>query len=410
MTIRISARLTLLSIVLVTVLVAALGAAACRSAQIDATVVPSVDSTATASSSPASAATTPISSVPRIGTPVPSTAAPTNATTQPPPGATDAPATSTPVPTTSTPQPSPTLDATTPTAVAQPSSSPAAPPNAANEDGVDAAVQRLADYFYVLNDRQFTNAYAYWDRGGAASGQTAAEFASGFADTVQIDMQFGSDVHYEATDERGSSATSDSVTLPVTLLSAINDPASQPLGQRVQTFRGTYVMKRVAEPVSDPRSWRIASARIAEDANVTLPLAEASDLTSLLRSYVDAINRREYARAYTCWAHVGRSSHQTFHEFRQGFAKTDRVKLAMGATQSEGAAGSIYATVPVVLVATDRDGSTHSFCGTYTVRRLNVPPFEKLGWHIEGADVKTTANVEPGSAKEQQLLSGACPQ
>lgn len=59
-----------------------------------------------------------------------------------------------------------------------------------------------------------------------------------------------------------------------------------------------------------------------------------------------------------------------------GFTQTARVELVVGEVQSEGAAGSVYTTVPVVLFAHQQDGLRKAFCGTYELRRSNLPPFE----------------------------------
>jgi hypothetical protein len=61
-----------------------------------------------------------------------------------------------------------------------------------------------------------------------------------------------------------------------------------------------------------------------------------------------------------------------------------------------------------MIVAKQSDQTVRAFCGTYTLRRANVPPFDQFGWRIYTASIKATASVEPGSnAAKAQLAS--CP-
>ena len=92
----------------------------------------------------------------------------------------------------------------------------------------------------------------------------------------------------------------------------------------------------------------------------------------------------------------------------QGFTTTDSVTLATGQAQTNGAAGSVYTEVPVVVFPQQRDRSRESFCGSYRLRRATVPPFDTFGWRINSAATLQTPNIEPGSDTVQQLLNGRC--
>jgi hypothetical protein len=94
--------------------------------------------------------------------------------------------------------------------------------------------------------------------------------------------------------------------------------------------------------------------------------------------------------------------------FVQGFAETAKVALTMGQARTNGAAGSAYTEVPVVVVAQQRDGSRQSFCGTYTLRRTNIPLFDTFGWHINNASILELDNADLDSDTVQQLLNGRC--
>ena len=79
---------------------------------------------------------------------------------------------------------------------------------------------------------------------------------------------------------------------------------------------------------------------------------------------------------------------------------------ALGTPQIGAAAGSIYAEIPALVSAKQRDGSQQTFCGTYTMRKLNVPPFDQLGWHIEKADMAQHAAVPAADAA--RVLANGC--
>ena len=79
----------------------------------------------------------------------------------------------------------------------------------------------------------------------------------------------------------------------------------------------------------------------------------------VLKSYYNAINRQEYVRAYSYWGEKGSSNTQppAYPQFAAGYSDTAQVKLKTGKTSDEGAAGSVYTTVPVTLSVTNTNGS-----------------------------------------------------
>jgi hypothetical protein len=111
-----------------------------------------------------------------------------------------------------------------------------------------------------------------------------------------------------------------------------------------------------------------------------------------VRAYYAAIDAGEFARAYRLWGREGQASGQSYARFRQGFAATRSTEVRItGPIESEGAAGSIYATVPVEVNASLKDGTRQRFTGQYVLRRVNDVPGaseEQLNWHIESASLK----------------------
>ena len=131
-------------------------------------------------------------------------------------------------------------------------------------------------------------------------------------------------------------------------------------------------------------------------------IAEAA---SQLQDYYNAINARDYTRAYADWFNQGEASGQSFSEFKQGFANTASTSVEItGAGRIEGAAGSSYTTLPVTITSTTTARNTQKFSGTYTLRRLNDQtrvPVADQGWHIFSADLSASHTASAGG-----ILSG----
>ena len=122
------------------------------------------------------------------------------------------------------------------------------------------------------------------------------------------------------------------------------------------------------------------------------PVAKAETPQELVRAYYKAIDEHDYEAAYSAWGDGGAASGQTFDEFKDGFAQSERIVMEIiGPIETEGAAGSIYASVPVVVRADSKDGTRRNYNGRYVVKRVNDVPGatpEQLRWHIDSADLR----------------------
>ena len=112
---------------------------------------------------------------------------------------------------------------------------------------------------------------------------------------------------------------------------------------------------------------------------------------AVIHEYYDAINARDYRRAYALWGDLGAGSPLTYEKFAAGFADTDSVHVEIGEPgRVEGAAGSRFVDVPVIIFATTKSGEHQRFEGRYTLRRSVVDgasPAQKR-WHIYSAEIR----------------------
>ncbi len=143
----------------------------------------------------------------------------------------------------------------------------------------------------------------------------------------------------------------------------------------------------------------LASAVSAQDAGY---LDDRSDPAATVRSYYNAVGRHEYARA---WSYFGAEPPVAdYASFVAGYAATASIELLVGTVTTEGAAGSLYGSVPVAFTATGSDGSTQSFAGCYTTRlaqpAIQEPPFRPLAI--------VAGHLHPASGPLAQALPASC--
>lgn len=102
---------------------------------------------------------------------------------------------------------------------------------------------------------------------------------------------------------------------------------------------------------------------------------------AVLESLYNAINSRQYARAYSYWEES--DSLPSFETFAQGYADTAHVDLTTGTAQPGAAAGNLYYDVPVILHVTRAGGSPQIFAGCYTLHLAQpalqaAPPYHPM--------------------------------
>ncbi|MCE7030441.1 hypothetical protein [Jiella avicenniae] len=132
-------------------------------------------------------------------------------------------------------------------------------------------------------------------------------------------------------------------------------------------------------------------------------LDDRSTPVSLIGSLYNAIDRHEYLRAWSYFS--DESGRPDFPAFEKGYETTGGVRLKLGEPVSDGAAGSVYTSVPTVIEATGTDGSVRVFSGCYVTRFVQpanqaTPPFVPL--QID------KATLRPARTKFDET-SGDCP-
>ena len=127
----------------------------------------------------------------------------------------------------------------------------------------------------------------------------------------------------------------------------------------------------------------------------------------ILASLFNAINRKEYLRAYSYWSSDSSVGQSSFTQYEAGYAQTDTVQAQIGPLTRDAGAGNYYTNVPVALTVSITNGGTQYFVGCYTYHQVapdvfGAPPFQPID--IKSASVKTAASAAELSAG----LKNAC--
>jgi hypothetical protein len=271
----------------------------------------------------------------------------------------------------------------------------------------------LASFYNAVNLQDYARAYSYWE--SPPNDATLQQFAQGYADTASVSGLVRLPIPI------GAAAGSSYATLKTALISARTDGSQQ-------IYTGCYVARKSNVPAGDS-NWRLYDGRaLAVAGPITLLLideacsgtsyevpvpdvvdSQASPIT-LLESYYNAVNRRDYARAYGYWETPPRNA--SLEQFAQGYANTAHVDVLVGlGIQGGGAAGSVYTEIPALLIATHTDGSQQAYAGCFVTRRSNVPvgdaPTPDLNWRLYSASIAQASDVDAGIMRVAQGCSAS---
>ena len=115
------------------------------------------------------------------------------------------------------------------------------------------------------------------------------------------------------------------------------------------------------------------------------PPSESRDPAKVVVAWAKAMSLKDWGSAYLYWGDHGARSGLTGAQFAAKWGKLANPEFELQAGNTEGGAGSLYYTAPIVLI----DGKRH-VRGEIVLRRVNdvdgASP-EQLRWHIESLTV-----------------------
>jgi len=130
--------------------------------------------------------------------------------------------------------------------------------------------------------------------------------------------------------------------------------------------------------------------------NLTLTnyIDDRSTPSQVIVSFYNAIDRKEYLRAYNYWANPA-TSVGTFTSFVSGYSDTASVDLVFGQITGDPGMSQVYYTIPVILKTTAKDNTHTNYAACYVV-------------HETAPDVYSSPIIDPmgiaqGSAKPSSI-------
>lgn len=126
------------------------------------------------------------------------------------------------------------------------------------------------------------------------------------------------------------------------------------------------------------------------------PFSETSaqGAANVVQSYHALIEQRRFGEAWRLWSDGGRASGMSEEAFARGFDRYSEYHAQIGAPgRIEGAAGTLYVEVPVVVYGRLRSGREFRMSGAMTLRRANEVPgstAEQRRWRIASSELRPT--------------------
>ena len=144
----------------------------------------------------------------------------------------------------------------------------------------------------------------------------------------------------------------------------------------------------------------------ASTPDASIYIDDRSTPSQVIVSLYNAINRREYLRAYNYWTDPA-SSLGDFLAYAAGYQDTASVALVFGQITGEPGMSQVYYTVPVILKTVTKPGVHTNFAACYVVHATSpnvygAPPFYPMG--IE----RGTAKASDIHTSDAAALSTAC--
>ncbi|MFN8372533.1 MAG: hypothetical protein U0694_06615 [Anaerolineae bacterium] len=263
-------------------------------------------------------------------------------------------------------------------------------------------VSLLGAFYNAISLGDYARAYAYWEQ--APRGMTEAQFAAGFGDTR--------DAHVLVRLPIAADAGAGNVYASIAVL-----VIAEHTDDTTHYYAGCFTAHLTNVPVGnatepDP-NWHIQAGTLREQATPDLSALDTAcelsytlvddpypqsqlEPTALVQAYFAAVAGHDTMLAASYWETPSQDL------FAQQYGSTAASAQGIGLivnpeTFGEGAAGSVYVSVPTLTVFTLADDSAHYVTGCYVTRAVNVPVGDAAtpdpNWHFYGVTLSEVPDV-----------------
>jgi hypothetical protein len=263
----------------------------------------------------------------------------------------------------------------------------------------------IGAYYNAISRGDYARAYSYWE--SAPGNQTQAQFAAGFADTLTARAI----VRLPIFQDPGAGNVY--AAIPAVVIAERRDGSTQfysgcftvhkinaPIGNPPVNDPNWYLQKGELKQVQSPDLAALDTACPAglEYTLVTDPnlLPNQLDPVALITSYFNLLLTNQSQQAETYWeSGVGDLFQPTYDSLLAG-AKNVQLYINPDVF-TDGAAGSIYASIPALTVITPTNGTPIYIAGCYVGRLADVPVGDATtpdpNWHFYNAELTTVTDV-----------------
>ncbi len=305
----------------------------------------------------------------------------------------------------------------------------AAPPGYLDDRSTPQGV--VLSLFNAINRHEYLRAYGYWED-NAENLPSFEQFQQGYQDTDNVQVSLGlvggdagaGQLYYTVPVVLKSTSTSSDLqtfagcyTLHISQPGFQGEPPFQPLAIRAGALQTEDNSADTADllvhacdgiatgpvPVLTPQPTTPATG-----VDASIYLDDRSGPTQVIRSLFNAINRKEYVRAYSYWE-PSSPGLPTFSDFQDGYADTDSVSVTLGDPLADAGAGQLHYRLPVAVASVTTSASTQYFVGCYVLHLAQpaiqgVPPFQPLA--IQMAQVVSASSLADATGQLPHACDG----
>ena len=188
--------------------------------------------------------------------------------------------------------------------------------------------------------------------------------------------------------------------LPLALAAACDRPDEPEAGRDPADGAGSTIPAETGTPIPPPVDAPApGTAGGLPDDRTPVPEApfgetSAQGAANVVQSYFALIEQRRFGEAWRLWSDGGRASGMSEEAFAGGFDRYSEYHAQIGAPgRIEGAAGTLYVEVPVVVYGRLSSGREFRMSGAMTLRRANEVPgstAEQRRWRIASSELRPT--------------------